>query len=75
MVISNKRKENMTNEALENRKAINHIKNALDLGWMTYDEAKKNAQPVLNRINGRGKEVANKFGKKYNNVTFEMVMR
>lgn len=65
----------MTNEALENRRVINHAKNALALGWMTYDEAKEYTEPVIRRINEKAKEIAKKQGRKPQFVNFTSLMR
>lgn len=65
----------MTDQALENRRIINHAKNALDLGWMTYDEAKEYAQPVIDRINEKAKELAKKHGRAPQFVNFNSLMR
>lgn len=65
----------MTNEALENHRVINHAKNALALGWMTYDEAKEYTEPVICRINEKAKEIAKKQGRKPQFVNFNSLMR
>lgn len=65
----------MTKEALENRRVINHAKNALALGWMTYDEAKEYTEPVIRRINEKAKEIAKKQGMKPRFVNFSSLMR
>lgn len=65
----------MTEQAIENRRIINHAKNALDLGWMTYEEAREYVKPTLENINSRGREIAKKYGKKYHEITFNEIMR
>lgn len=61
--------------AIQNRKAINHIKNALSLGWITYDEAKEMAQPIIDDINKRAIEIAKKHKVKPGLVNFVSLMR
>ena len=41
-------------EAIQNRKDIEEIKIALALGYISYDEAKIEAKPILDRINKKG---------------------
>lgn len=65
----------MKKQAQNNRRVINHIKNALDLGWISYDEAKEMAQPVIDRINQRSEEIAKDYGVKPKYVNFTMLMR
>ena len=65
----------MNEQAIENRKKINHIKNALDLGWITYGQAQEMAKPTIDSINEKSKEIAKKYGVKPQLVTFSMLMR
>lgn len=69
------RKDEMKEQAKNNRIAINHIKNALDLGLMSYDEAKEMVQPIIDSINARAKEIAKDCGVKPKYVNFTMLMR
>ena len=73
--ITNERKDNMKDQAINNRRALNHIRNALALGWITYNEAQEMAEPFLKNINEKGEEIAKKYGRKYNKITFIEVMR
>ena len=65
----------MTEEAINNRRFFNHLKNSLDLGWLTYDETKDRAEPVLREMNKKGASIAKKYGRKYHNITFTEIMR
>lgn len=74
--IYNKRKDyKMEKEAKQNREDILEIKTALALGYISYDEAKREAGPILEKINLRGKNIAKKYGKKFYPITFMEIMR
>lgn len=62
-------------QTLQNRKDIEEIKIALALGYISYDEAKIEAKPILDRINKKGKEIAKKYNKNYYPVTFTEIIR
>lgn len=62
-------------EALKNRQAIEEIKRAYTLGEITREEAKEKAQPIIDRINAKGKEIAKKYNKKYSPLGFVGLMR
>lgn len=61
--------------AQDYRRYFNHLRNAMALGWMTYDEAKEMATPVLKEMNEKGKRIAKKYGKKFYPMTFTEVVR
>lgn len=65
----------MNEQAVENRKKINHIKNALDLGWITYAEAQEMAKPTIDSINAKAIELGKKYGVKPRLINFSMLMR
>lgn len=44
-------------------------------GKITVEEAREEAEPVINEMNVRGEEVAKRFGKKYRPLTFAYLMR
>jgi hypothetical protein len=44
-------------------------------GVITYDEAKRRAQPYLDKVNARAREIAKKYGKKHSNFTFTGIVR
>ena len=62
-------------QALQNREEIKEIKIALALGYISYDEAKIEAKPILDRINKKGKEIAKKYNKNYYPITFTEIIR
>ena len=57
------------------RNKIQDIKTKLACGYIEYDEAKKEAEPIIAEMNRLGKEVADKFGKKFKKFTFITLMR
>lgn len=62
-------------EAKQNRQDIEEIKMALACGFISYEEAKVEAKPILDEINKKGREIAKKYGKNYYPITFTEVMR
>jgi len=57
--------------AIANREAIAHIKSLYLRGKITKEVAEALAEPVINRINNRQQEIANKYGKRsYPNETY-----
>ena len=62
-------------QAKQNREDIEAIKMALGCGFISYDEAKIEAKPILDRINKKGREIAKKYGKHYYPITFNELMR
>lgn len=50
-------------------------RNAKKLGLITYDQAKKIAQPIIDEMNEKAREVAEKYGQKHRNFTFSALMR
>lgn len=65
----------MTEQARKNREEIGNIKLALNLGQLTYAEAKEQAKPILDEINAKSRELAKKYGRSHRNLTFEEIMR
>jgi len=65
----------VTNEAVSNREAIANIKRRYALGLITREQAKKEAKPIIQRINLRGQEIAKKHQVKYYPVDFVNLMR
>ena len=61
--------------AKQNREDIETIKMALAYGYISYDEAKIEAKPILDRINKKGKEIAKKYNKNYYPITFTEIIR
>ncbi len=65
----------MKNEAIKNREAIEEIRNKLNYGLITYDEAKAQAEPVIARMNQRAREIAKNYGRIHRSFKFEEIMR
>ena len=51
------------------------LRGKLLTGQVTYDEAIKIAQPVLDEMNKKGEMIAKKHGKKYRKITYISVFR
>lgn len=67
--------EGMTSQAHENRAKIAEIRMKLLRGVITYEEARKDAEPYLQHMNRRGAEIAKEYGCKFKPVTFAALMR
>lgn len=63
----------MTGQDYQNK--INQIRGKMLRGELTYDEAKKEAQPIIDDMNKIGREIAAKYGKRHSNFTFAYLMR
>lgn len=57
------------------RAEIENIKYLLMTGQITYYEAKDKAQPVIDEMNIKGKEIAKKYNQKFKPFTFAYLMR
>lgn len=57
------------------RNAIEHIRFKMIKGLITYDEAKAEAQPIIDEMNKKGLEVAKKYGRRFTKFTFSTLMR
>ena len=57
------------------RNAIEYIRFKMVKGLITYDEAKAEAQPIIDEMNKKGLEIAEKYGKKFKGFTFSSLMR
>lgn len=62
-------------QATKNRAEIAEIKHKLDSGEINYYEAKRLAQPILDRINARCEDIAAKHGQKAYKIDFVSVIR
>ena len=60
---------------MEDRKKLYEIKMKLLSGIISYDEAKVQAQPYIDNLNTKGRDIAKKHGRKYVNTTFSNQMR
>lgn len=61
--------------AADNRTKIAAIKLLYDTGEISREEAKRLAQPILDRINTRGAEIAKAQGRKALRLDFVSAMR
>lgn len=57
------------------RGQIEAIRHAMNSGEISYDEARIKAQPIIDEMNVKARKVAEKFGKKHTNFTFNYLMR
>lgn len=55
--------------------AISKIRAKLIHGVISYEEAKKEATPIIAEMNKIGREIAAKYGKRHSNFTFSSLMR
>jgi len=62
-------------EAIQNMQAIKSIKQRMASGQLTYEQAKTEAMPVIDRINIRAADIAKKHGMRRHNVTFAELVR
>lgn len=65
----------MTTEAQENRTKIEAIRAQLSRGFITYEQAKQQAEPVIAKINAKAKEIAKKYNQRPRLVSFNEIMR
>lgn len=65
----------MQTQAVDNITAINDIRRRMASGVISYDQAKKEAAPVIERINAKAKEIAKRHGKRPQTVSFAAIMR
>lgn len=65
----------MTNEAKQNRDKIDAIKAGLAHGFITYDEACQQAEPIIATINAKAREIAKKYNQRPRLVTFNEIFR
>lgn len=65
----------MTDKATNNILKIEHIKEDLMFGRISYDQAKILAEPTIRDINERAIEIARKHGMRPRKVSFEVLVR
>ena len=63
----------MTGQDYQN--AICAIRDKFLNGYLTYDEAKKEAQPIIDEMNEKARVIAKKWGRKHTNFTFGALIR
>lgn len=62
-------------QAIDNRAAIERIRKAMLAGEISYSEAAEQAAPVIKRINEQAKAIAKKHGVRPSMVSFAAIMR
>lgn len=62
-------------QVTENVRAIRQIKAKMVSGELTYEQAQKDAQPVLDRINQKASELAKKYNTRPHKLGFAELMR
>lgn len=51
------------------------IKEKMIRGEISYDEAKKEASPIIDKMNCLARDIAKKYGKNHKNFSFSQIMR
>ena len=54
---------------------VMEVKRKLMFGNITYEQAKAELEPILNEANRKGREIAAKYSKRYNPLSFISLMR
>lgn len=54
---------------------IRVIKSKLMTGEITYNEARREAKPIIDRMNQKGSEIAKKYKQRFRPVSFTGLMR
>ena len=62
-------------DGTENRIKINDIRTRLQFGYISYDKARNEAQPIIAKMNARGAEISRESGTKYKPLSFAVLMR
>ena len=57
------------------REKINEIKYKMQIGLITYYEAKAEAEPIIEEMNEKGKVIAKKYNQKFKPFTFASLIR
>jgi len=61
--------------AQENRILITNLRYRLLQGLLTYEEARAEAQPIIDRTNACGAEIARESGMRFKPFTFSYLIR
>lgn len=61
--------------AISNREKIRNIRMRMFAGEITYAEAKIEAQPIIDEINAKAKELAKKYNTTAPKMSFAAMMR
>lgn len=67
--------DEMSKQANENRNQIDGIRARFLTGVITEDEARKEAKPVIDRMNEAGAQLAKEYGMRFKKLTFAYLMR
>ena len=67
--------DGLTPQANLNRDRISDIRSRLQRGLITYEAAQLEAQPVIDAMNQRGKEISKEDGFTFKPLTFKYLMR
>ena len=54
---------------------LDEINFLLIKGYISYEEAKQKAQPIIDEMNSKGKEIAKKYNQRFKPFTFSYLMR
>lgn len=68
-------KDRLSDKAVYNRNAIQSIRGAMLRGEITLAEARVKAQPIIDEINKRAKEIAKEHGMPFKPIKFTSLMR
>jgi polyhydroxyalkanoate synthesis regulator phasin len=61
--------------AISNQEQMKAIRQAMLRGDITYEQARVQAQPIINQINAKSKEIAKKYNMSASKVSFAAMMR
>lgn len=67
--------DGLSEKANQNRDTIERIRHRLNAGTISYDEARAEAQPVIDEMNARIIEIGKEFGIKPKLLSFKGLMR
>ncbi len=60
---------------IDYRMKLDEIKFLFMTGQMTYYQAKEKAQPIIDEMNIKGKEISKKYNQRFKPFTFSYLMR
>lgn len=62
-------------KGLRNRDEVNFIRYRLLQGLISYEQARAEAQPIIDRMNARGAEIARESGMRFRPLTLSYLLR